>query len=153
MNVFLDTNAIVKLYHQEAGTDSLTDFLARHRSNLIVTVSDLTRIELHSTFLKRVRMKQIKLTNAYQTLAAFDDDAQMFNIWEVDNTVKETAAALLKDIADKRSLRTLDAIQLSSAIISNQIIPVNYFVTSDKKLLKVAQDYFAVFDPEDTSFI
>lgn len=151
MNVFLDTNAIVKLYHQETGTDNLTDFLVRHQGNLIMTVSDLTKIELHSTFLKRVRMKQIGLNNAYQTLSAFDDDARMFNIWEVDYAVKETAAALLKDIAHIKSLRTLDAIQLSTAIISNQIIPVDYFVTSDKKLLKVTKDYFAAFNPEETS--
>jgi hypothetical protein len=61
MNVFLDTNAVVKLYHQEAGTDNLTSFLTIHQSDLIITISDLTKIGLHSTFLKRVRMKQIDL--------------------------------------------------------------------------------------------
>lgn len=150
MNVFLDTNAVVKLYHEEDGTDNLTNFLVRHRSNLIMAVSDLTRIELHSTFLKRVRMKQINLNDAYQVLMAFDDDSHMFNIWEIDDDVKEAATALLKDIAHKKSLRTLDAIQLSTAIVSNQIIPVDYFVTSDKKFLKVTKDYFAAFNPEET---
>lgn len=150
MNVFLDTNAVVKLYHQEAGTDNLTNFLALHQADLIITVSDLTRIELHSTFLKRVRMKQIDLTDAYQVLAAFDHDTQMFNIWEVDSDVKENATALLKNIAHQKSLRTLDAIQLSTAIVSHQIIPIDYFATSDKKLLKVAKDYFPVFNPEES---
>jgi len=41
----------------------------------------------------------------------------------------------------------LDAIQLSTAIVSHQIIPIDYFVTSDKKLFKVAKDYFPTFNP------
>jgi predicted nucleic acid-binding protein len=69
MNIFLDTNAVVKLYHQENGTDNLTDFLTLHQSDLIITISDLTKIELHSTFLKRVRMKQIDLKAVYQALS------------------------------------------------------------------------------------
>lgn len=150
MNVFLDTNAVVKLYHEEDGTDNLTNFLAQHQSDLIITVSDLPRIELHSTFLKRVRMKQIDLSDAYQVLAAFDHDTQMFNIWAIDSEVKENASALLKNVAHKKSLRTLDAIQLSTAIISHQIISVDYFVTSDKKFFKVAKDYFPAFNPEES---
>ena len=149
MNAFLDTNAVVKLYHQEAGTDNLTNFLLLHQRDLIITISDLTKIELHSTFMKRVRMKQIDLNDANQALAAFDHDAQRLNIWEVDFEVKEYATALLKSIAHKKSLRTLDAIQLSTALVSHQIIPIDYFVTSDKKLFKVAKDYFLTFNPEE----
>ena len=48
----------------------------------------------------------------------------------------------------KKSLRTLDAIQLSAAIVSHQIFPINYFVGSDKKLLKVAKEYFLIFNPQ-----
>lgn len=150
MNAFLDTNAVVKLYHQEAGTDDLTKFLLMHQSDLILTISDLTKIKLHSTFMKRVRMKQIALEVAYQVLAAFDRDIAMFNIWEVDSEVKEYATDLLKNVAHKKSLRTLDAIQLSTALVSHRIIPVNYFVTSDKKLFKVAENYFTSFNPEES---
>jgi len=95
-------------------------------------------------------MKQVDLNDAHQVLAAFDHDTQMFNIWEVDSNVKENATALLKNVAHKKSLRTLDAIQLSTAIVSHQIIPIDYFATSDKKLLKVAKDYFPVFNPEES---
>jgi predicted nucleic acid-binding protein len=75
MNVFVDTNAIVKLYHREVGTDNLTNFLILHQSDLIITISDLTKIELHSTFLKRVRMKQIDLKTVYQVFDSFDYNA------------------------------------------------------------------------------
>lgn len=150
MNTFLDTNAVVKLYHQETGTDNLTDFLARHQSDLIITISDLTKIELHSTFLKRVRMKQFDLKTAYQVFDSFDSDNKMFNVIEVNHEIKKFTITLLNSVAYKRGLRTLDAIQLSSAIVSHQIVPVDYFVTADKKLLKIAKDYFPSFNPEQS---
>jgi hypothetical protein len=89
MNVFLDTNAVVKLYHREVGTDNLTNFLIPHQSDLIITISDLTKIELHSTFLKRVRMKQIDLKTVYQVFDSFDNDAKMFNVIEVNHEIKK----------------------------------------------------------------
>jgi predicted nucleic acid-binding protein len=150
MNIFLDTNAVVKLYHQENGTDNLTDFLTLHQSDLIITISDLTKIELHSTFLKRVRMKQIDLKAVYQVFESFDSDTKMFNVIEVNHEIKKFAITLLNSVAYKRSLRTLDAIQLSSAIVSHQIVPVDCFVTADKKLLKIAKDYFSSFNPEQS---
>jgi predicted nucleic acid-binding protein len=150
MNAFLDTNAVVKLYHQETGTDILTDFLARHQSDLIITISDLTKIELHSTFLKRVRMKQFDLKTAYQVFDSFDSDTKMFNVIEVNHEIKKFAITLLNSVAYKRGLRTLDAIQLSSALVSHQIVPVDYFVTADEKLLKIAKDYFPSFNPEQS---
>lgn len=33
MNLFPDTNALVKLYHEEAGTEALSEFLHRHADN------------------------------------------------------------------------------------------------------------------------
>ena len=150
MNVFLDTNAVVKLYHQEAGADNLTNFLALHQGDLTVTISDLTKIELHSTFLKRVRMKQIDLKTVYQVFDSFDNDAKMFNVIEVTHEIKKLAITLLNAVAHKRSLRTLDAIQLAAAIVSHKIVPVDYFVTADKKLLKITQDYFPAFNPEQS---
>jgi hypothetical protein len=74
----------------------------------------------------------------------------MFNVIEVNHEIKKFAITLLNSVAYKRSLRTLDAIQLSSAIVSHQIVPVDCFVTADKKLLKIAKDYFSSFNPEQS---
>jgi len=74
----------------------------------------------------------------------------MFNVIEVNHEIKKFAITLLNSVAYKRSLRTLDAIQLSSAVVSHQTIPVDYFVTADKKFLKVAKDYFPAFNPEQS---
>ncbi len=72
----------------------------------------------------------------------------MFNIVEVGEAVKSVAINLLDSIAHEKGLRTLDSMQLSTAIITNQIFLIDYFVTSDKNLCNVAKDYFPVFDPE-----
>lgn len=58
MNLFIDTSALVKLYHHEAGTENLNDFLNHYADDLIITIADITRIEFHSAFLRRVRMSR-----------------------------------------------------------------------------------------------
>lgn len=63
MNLFLDTSALVKLYHEEAGTDNLTEFLEKHSGDLILTISDLTIIEFHSAILKSVRRMEEQYKN------------------------------------------------------------------------------------------
>lgn len=148
MNLFLDTNAVVKLYHDVLGTENLLKFLNSYSDNLIITISDLTIIEFHSTFLKRVRTTEIALPLVNKISKDFDADITMFNVIEVNLAVMDLAIKLLDFIASKKGLRTLDAIQLSVAIFSHQFFPINYFVGSDKKLLNVTKEYFAIFNPE-----
>lgn len=147
MNLFLDTNAIVKLYHQEVGSDNLVNFLNQYADDLVITISDLTKIEFHSAFLKRVRMNEIELETINEVFSYFDNDLQMLNVVEVNNIIKDFAIKLLDDIAYQFSLRTLDAIQLSTAIIFHQLFPIDYFVSCDKKLLNIASSFFNIFNP------
>lgn len=148
MHLFLDSNALVKLYHAEAGTENLIYLLKENAYDLILTITDISRIEFHSAFLKRVRKKEIELEIVKEAFSCFEDDLLMFNVVEVDEAVKSLAINLLDSIAHEKGLRTLDSIQLSTAIIINQIFRIEYFVTSDKNLSNVAKDYFTIFDPE-----
>ena len=149
MNLFLDTSALVKLYHEEAGTENLSEFLYRYADNLVITISDLSLTELHSAFLRRVRTGEIEQSVADEIFKGFDADAKMLNIVETDHVIKIFSVRILDVFGGKMSFRTLDAIQLSTAIISHQTVPINYFVSSDKKLLKIAEKYFSIFNPED----
>ena len=72
----------------------------------------------------------------------------MFNVITVDDTVKHLAVMLLDQIAHQRSLRTLDALQLASALFCHRFMKIDTFVTSDQKFLNVAQKYFPVFNPD-----
>ncbi len=149
MNVYLDTSAVIKRYHQEIGSDELLALLRSHADNLILTVADITRTEFHSAFLRRVRTKEIPIDPVYVVFDAFDHDLLMFNQIPVDDTVKKMAVTLLDRIAHQRGLRTLDAFQLAAALFCHQIIPVDIFATSDHRFINVIQDYFTVFNPED----
>ncbi|MGB5156440.1 type II toxin-antitoxin system VapC family toxin [Desulfobacterium sp. N47] len=148
MNLYLDSNALIKLYHEEAGTNELVKLLDENEDNLILTIADITKIEFYSAFLKRVRKKEIKYETVKKVLSAFENDLYMFNFIEVDNIVKAIAVDLLKTIANKQGLTTLDSIQLAAAINANQIFPIDSFVTSDRILLNIAKKYFRIFNPE-----
>ena len=88
MNVFLDSSAVIKLYHKEIGSDELLAFLNAQAHDLILTISDITRTEFHSAFLRRVRMKEILATPVFGVFSLFDRDLNMFNQIAVDETVK-----------------------------------------------------------------
>ena len=148
MHLFLDSNALVKLYHDEAGTKNLVHLLKENVHDLILTIADISKIEFRSAFLKRVRTKEIELEIVKKAFSCFENDLFMFNVVKVDDAVKSLAINLLDSIANEKALRTLDSMQLSTAIITNQILPIGSFVTSDKNLSTVAKDYFPIFDPE-----
>ncbi len=149
MNVYLDTSAVIRLYHREAGSDELVTFLRRHATDLIITVADITRTEFHSAFLRRVRTGEIALEPVYRVFEVFDHDCNMFHMISVDDTVKRMAVMLLDHIAPRQGLRTLDAFQLAAALFCHQFLQVDTFVTSDHRFLHVAQNYFPVLDPEN----
>ena len=61
MNLFLDTSAVVKIYHQEKGTENFTQYLAGISEELFLTTSDITKIELHSALLKKYRESKLMI--------------------------------------------------------------------------------------------
>ena len=149
MNFFLDTSAVVKIYHQEKGTEKFTQQLAGISEELILTTSDLTKLELHSTLLKKYREKKIDDKSLAEVFQLFDVDFQKYNIIVVDTIIKNIALSLLDSLGIKYSLRTLDSLQLGSAIFFNNYSNIDYFVSSDKKLLNIAKEFFQIINPEE----
>lgn len=145
MNYFFDTSALVKLYHAETGSDCLEAELSKYAEDLVVSVSDISRIEFYSVVLKKVRTKEIKLEKARQALDLFEQDWNEFNCITVDATVKANALDLLQKFAPTSNLGTLDALQLSTALLAHRTLPIDCFVTSDKRLLSFAGMYFNTF--------
>ncbi len=148
MNLFLDTSAVIKLYHKESGSESLTDLLLQYEEDLVLTISDICKIEFHSAFLRRVRTNEIDRTIIEHVFEYFEQDLNFYHIVEVNDIVKQSAVNLLDELAWEKGLKTLDAIQLASAIVSNHWLPINYFISSDQKLLKIAKEDFEIFNPE-----
>lgn len=149
MNLFLDTSAIVKIYHQEKGSDKFTQFILGISGELFLTTSDITEIELHSVLLKKYRDNQIDDKNLTEVLKLLDKDFQKFNVIVVDRFIKNIALYTIDSLGLKNSIRTLDSLQLASALFSNNYSNIDYFITSDKKLLNIAKEFFQVINPEE----
>jgi len=149
MNLFLDTSAIIKIYHKEKGTVEFSKYLSEISEELLITISDITKIELHSALLKKYRIKEITHENLSEVFHLLDTDFQKFNVIAVDNIVKNIAIIMLDNLGEKYSLKTLDSLQLASAIFFNNYCKIDYFVSSDKKLLNISKEYFQIINPEE----
>ncbi len=54
---FFDTSALVKLYHQEGGTEQVEEIFRQVETPIII--SELAIVELHTTLARKVRMGDI----------------------------------------------------------------------------------------------
>jgi len=130
MNIFFDTSSLFKLYHREADTVIIEQIFSRG----IVTnvyLSEITKVEFASSVWKKVRTREITELEATATLQLFERDSDKYTFIATDSIVIEQARNLTIKYGLK-GLRTLDSIQLSSAISLAK--EVGLFVTSDNLL-------------------
>ena len=57
MNLFFDTSALVKFFHQEKGTDIVTDLILEQNNE--VWISELGRLEFVNAVFRRFRNKEL----------------------------------------------------------------------------------------------
>ena len=130
MKIFLDTSSLFKLYHREADTAELE----RNLSAITITsiyLSEIAKVEFTSTIWKKVRTKEISELEARTTLNLFELDFVKYNFATTDSIIIERARLLISKYG-MQGLRTLDSIQLSTAISLFQ--QVDIFFTADKLL-------------------
>ena len=133
---FLDTSALVKIYHREVGSDYCLGLYANH-SHIII--SELARVELHSAVYRKQREKQLNAKALNAVLKMFKQDCEgRYEVLQVASLVYDEACSLLSRYATMYGLRTLDSLQLATFI--------NYcekdqdcFVCADKKLSAVVE--------------
>ena len=133
MNIFLDTSTLFKLYHTETGTEDI-DKIIRKKEVSKIYLSDITKIEFESVAWKKARIKEINEQKAYGIIKIFRKDYYKFIFIKDDNLVKNIA----KDMMTKHGidgLRTLDAIQLATAVSLKAKVDLNK--SSDKLLRKL----------------
>lgn len=109
-------------------------------------VSALARIEARSAICrlrKGSRMTSDEASNALDSIAA---EVRRIVEQPINPTVLDTAGIL----AERHSLRAMDALQLGSAIIARDLLhaPDMRFIVSDNELFEAAQaEGFDVWDP------
>lgn len=147
---FLDSSALAKAYHAETGTAKVLALLCEPDGEFLI--SSLTVIEIQSVFSQKVRERMID-EGDYQLLKqrfAADIQSKRLIVKNLLQTHQRAAEELLEKHAKLRRLRTLDAMQLGTALELTKKIGLDYFVCADQHLLSVAKlEAVSVINPEE----
>jgi hypothetical protein len=130
MKIFLDTSALFKLYHEESETMTLQNSLGENDITSFY-LSQITKIEFASTVWKKVRIKEINETEATQLIKCFESDYTKFSFINIDLIIVQKALVLLSKYGSL-GLRTLDSLQLSTAVVLKD--KADLFITFDSLL-------------------
>ncbi len=130
MKIFLDTSSLFKLYHKETGTAELEKLFSTEKITIIY-LSEIAKIEFTSAVWKKVRTKEISELEAQTTLELFEADFAKFSFIPTDSLIIEQARILTANYG-AQGLRTLDSIQLSTAISLSQ--KADLFFSADRLL-------------------
>lgn len=144
---FLDTSALGKRYVDEKGSAWIRTLTAPASDNTLL-MARITMVEMFSALSRRKREGSV-LASACETAAnAFTIHCATeylfieFNLEIVDRA---------RDLLERYPLRTIDSVQLASALVANKVIidhelrPL-VFVSADARLLQVASDQDLVIE-------
>jgi len=108
---FLDTSALVKIYHKEAGTEKVLNI---YKSTNNVTISELSKVEFTSAVHRKFREKEINEKTLDALFEKFQFDIEdKYEILIFSSAVIDEAFYLLRKYAKTKALRSLDCIQLA----------------------------------------
>mgnify|MGYP001049098999 CR=1 FL=1 len=129
MSVFADSSAVVKLYVDEHDSDLI-------REHPVLIVSAIARVEVVSAIWRKVVDGDLPLRDAETILSQFEADFagnQASRLAAV--SVGEVVLKLATRMVRVHSLRTLDALQLASALAVREADPeCREFASFDRKL-------------------
>ena len=135
MKVFFDTSSLFKLYHRESGTEELMS-LFNGIGIEVIYLAEITKVEFSSVVWKKCRKNEIDEYSANQLIEKFDRDSVKFSYVPDGQLLRQRAKGLIGKHW-RKGLRTLDSIQLASALkVKNQI---ELFLTSDKLLSEISK--------------
>jgi len=136
MILFFDTSALVKFFHEEKGSQVVTDFIISKDNE--IWISELAKVEFLSALFRRQRNKEINDEQLEQAIAGFEEQLPSFNVEPLAQAILKEAEFLLKKYGKTKRLRTLDALQLGTfSLISEKGW---FFVSTDDFLCEMARD-------------
>jgi len=135
MNLFFDTSALVKFFHEEEGTDIVTDLILEQNNE--VWISELGRLEFISAVFRRFRNKELDEGQLNTAVGSFENQLAGFNVEPLGHAVLEQAELFIKKHGRTYGLKALDALHLGTfSLISEKDWS---FVVADDNLCKVAE--------------
>ncbi len=107
MILFFDTSALVKMFHEEKGSEVVLS-LIKGKDNE-VWISELARLEFLSAVFRRVRDREISDAQLNEAVTGFEEQLYFFNVEPLGQAILKEAELLMKKYGKKRKLRSLDA--------------------------------------------
>jgi len=135
MKIFLDTSSLIKLYHDEAGTEYLDSIFNQFEISEIY-LSELAKVEFNSAIWKKIRTKELSENEGIELISSFVDDHDKFTFIDLNNLMIDDARVLISKYGNK-GLRTLDSLQLAAIVEIKANI--DFAITSDKLLEKLIE--------------
>lgn len=143
---FCDTSAVIKLYHNEIGTDRMENIFGDDQSEIII--SELTTAEFWSAMTRRVRTGEITNEAKDAAVRNFRKDCRdRFIIIPLNSETVRQAVDIISRHGIQFSTRTLDALQLAACLSEN--LDDLKFVCADLNLIRICGlEGIAVINPE-----
>lgn len=136
MNLFFDTSALIKFFHEEEGSENVTALILDRNNH--VWIVELARLEFKSAVFRRFRNKEITAEQLEQALTSFDKQLADFNLEPLGRAIVDEADSLLQNYGKTHGLRTLDALHLGAFRLISE--PQDwFFVAADNNLCNVAK--------------
>lgn len=141
--IYWDSSALIKKYLKEGGSNAV---LQRLSTDPILATSQLTYAEIHATFARKLREKEISLKTYQGICSLFEADWEAMAIVLMEDKLFPKIRSLLT----KHPLRSADTVHLASALYVSEYsryiaLP---FACADKKLLQAAvSEGLAGWDP------
>jgi uncharacterized protein len=133
MNLFFDTSALVKLFSNETGSETVKELVTNSANHIYVL--DLALIELLSAVYRKYRNNEIPEENLGKIQNAIEKQIAYLNLMPIGSDIMEEAYRLIKKFGKTCGLRTLDALHVAGWRIIAE--PDWTFVSSDKNQLNV----------------
>lgn len=134
MLIFLDSSALVKYYLTERGSmwvRSLVD-----DSQNVILVSAIALPEVTSALARRQREGLFGKRFLHESYQGFQEDLRVtFQRIAVEDTLLEEAAELTL----RHPLKGYDAVQVATALVTQQRFIALTFISADKQMLRAAQ--------------
>jgi hypothetical protein len=148
---FWDTSALAKHYHPELGTAKVDTLLQNPGSPQVISRLGVT--ETFSVFAGKVRAGMVTRAEFQQLCRRFlaDTRGKLFSVARLFVAHHKEAERLLRAYGPQagQAVRTLDALQLAVALDLRQKGVIDTVVSSDTRLLAVAQaEGIRVINPE-----
>jgi len=131
--LFFDTSALVKRYYEEPGTETVDALIEGDET---VVISSLSVVETASAFRRKYNRTTISEPQINRLLSAFfEESLTQFVIVPLAESVLGTAFTLVLE----DDLRTLDSLQLATALALDSDDDPIRFVTADAELAAAAE--------------